>query len=473
MELTDGSSVEDIRLRAPALSSYDAEFIQDQMILRRLFPQIRDPSARQGITSRLLAIEQPILTIYSLFKDLRYLQPPLGMIRVLIPKKFKGTLREALYFYFSQAESAEDSFEIQVSERSYSTFSGSSGQFFDLAVRQLFLYAIRRSAKPPMQRIDIYSTFGLAELAKKLGFSSAEIDSVLKNDPYQRMVLDLISRILPNRKAADIQTRTQSMVRELRELVDTLGATEVERFAPWATVTGLGEPISRRCGPAVWAGGDGEGGESEDLNHIFLNQMHVPLAELQRGGQGISSFYVKRSIYLAFFGDLHSGESLYPHLGGGGRRQGRATGSIFHHAPLVEQPAGAVSGLSGRDSNSHGSSQGPVTNQLVPSTGRIITFMENGIPIREVPYEKNSVNFQAREYADQGKKLHVPEGPHFVWEHCFDILTRTRSSTVLVSTVVRQINRKRQHSQIMPGQFPSATRETSDFEVGYEDDETS
>jgi len=99
--------------------------------------------------------------------------------------------------------------------------------------------------------------------------------------------------------------------------------------------------------------------------------------------------------------------------------------------------------------------------------------MENGISIREVPYEKDRVNFQAREYADQGKKLHLPEGPHFVWEHCFDILTRTRSSTVLVSTVVRQINRRGQRGQIMPGHFPSAARETSDFEMGYEDDETS
>ena len=32
---------------------------------------------------------------------------------------------------------------------------------------------------------------------------------------------------------------------------------------------------------------------------------------------------------------------------------------------------------------------------------------------------------KAREYADQGKKLHIPEGAHFVWEHCFDILSST------------------------------------------------
>lgn len=32
--------------------------------------------------------------------------------------------------------------------------------------------------------------------------------------------------------------------------------------------------------------------------------MHLRPADLQRGGEGISSFYIKQSIYLAFFGVL-------------------------------------------------------------------------------------------------------------------------------------------------------------------------
>ena len=454
MELTDEVTVEEIRLRAPALSRYDAESIQNQMAKGNLFPKILDPSIRQGIASRLLAIKQLIRTIHTLFKDLRYLYPALGMIRGLIPKVVKGTLCQALHHHFSPDDDADGSIEIQLSIHSYSPFSGSSEQLFDLAVRQLFLSAIRSSAKPYVQRVEIYATFELAELAERLGFSTDEITSALKNDPYQAMVLDLLKRIQPNCKAIDIQSRVQSMARELRELVDTVGVTEVERFVPWATVAGLGEPRSRRCGPVAWPStSDRESEESDDVNNIFLGQMHLPLAELQKAGQGISSFYVKQSIYLAFFGDLESDERIHSHLGTNDGGQRRAPSVDIHRTLLSNQRATSISGL-GRDPNSHISSQGTVTCQVVPFTGQLITFMEDDIPVREVPYEKDSVNFVAREYADQGKKLHVPEGPHFIWEHCYDILAKTGSSTVLVTTVLRQMNRKRHHDKIIPGQFP-------------------
>ncbi|KAG9228366.1 hypothetical protein BJ875DRAFT_353675, partial [Amylocarpus encephaloides] len=88
----DESTVEAVQLRVPALSTYDSEFIQNQMISRRLFPEVLDLSTRQGITSRLLAIEQPIPTIHSLFKNLRYLEPAVEAIKTLIPKPIQETL---------------------------------------------------------------------------------------------------------------------------------------------------------------------------------------------------------------------------------------------------------------------------------------------------------------------------------------------------------------------------------------------
>lgn len=111
------------------------------------------------------------------------------------------------------------------------------------------------------------------------------------------MVLDLLRRAFPIQKLADIQTRAQPLVRELRELIDGLSALLMKQLTPRSTVPGLGEPLSQRCGPPVWA----HDGSSDDVNQMFLKQMHLPLAALQDGGEGISSFYIKRSIYLAFF----------------------------------------------------------------------------------------------------------------------------------------------------------------------------
>ena len=413
------------------------------MISGRLFSEIRDPSTRQRITSRLLDIEQPIQTLYSLLKNLRYLEPAVEVIKYLIPKPIKGTLREALWFHFSKAGCNEVSFDIQTSENSYSPFTGNH-DCFDLAVRQLFLCAIRHFATVPNQREYIYSVFGLAELARKLGFSSDEIDSLLKNDPYQRMVLDLLRRALPTQKPADIHVRAQSLVTELRELVDALSTVTTKRSTPWSTVSGLGEPLSRRCGPSAWAPSHHDNdGISDDANQVFLPQMHLPLADLQNGGEGISSFYVKRSIYLAFFGPLPGDEE--------------ASSSVVDATEQAERnchPAfGAGSAASGLASGEHGLNPDEISRVNPTSAGSLtftnkdslfagptITFIENGIVTGEVPYEKEHVNFQAREYASQGKKLSLPQGGYFVWEDCFNALDRTGSSTVLVSTSVQPMN---------------------------------
>lgn len=151
--------------------------------------------------------------------------------------------------------------------------------------------------------------FGLAELARTLGFASKEIDSLLNNDPYQKMALDLLQRTLPTQKPADCYDKAQVLAKTLRELINSLSSAAVEESKPWLTVPGLGVPISQRCGPEVWDNNT----DSDDLKHIFLHQMHLDPSDLQRGGEGISSFYVKRSIYLAFFGSLvQSGESSPP-----------------------------------------------------------------------------------------------------------------------------------------------------------------
>jgi hypothetical protein len=99
----------------------------------------------------------------------------------------------------------------------------------------------------------------------------------------------------------------------------------------------------------------------------------------------------------------------------------------------------------GENSTGEGS-PGTLTNQGISSanpltftnkdslfSGPTVTFIENGIVIGEVPFEKDHINFKAREYASQGKKLSLPQGGYFVWEDCFNALNRTTSSTVLVS----------------------------------------
>ena len=252
MERTDEATLEALQLRAPAASKYDFEFIQQQMISGTMFPQIQDVSTRRDITSRLLFIDYLIPSIHSLFKDLRFLHPAVEAIKCLVPrlakKTLRKTLRKMLHFHFEKVGSGQSTFPIQNGERSYSAYTGDYWSLFNLATRQLFLYAIRHLAKPPRQREKEYSMFGLAELARNLGFSSKEIDSLLMNHPYQKMVLDLLYRTLPTQMPADCHDRAQSLARELRMLMNMANSTTVEESKPWLTVAGSREPISHRCG---------------------------------------------------------------------------------------------------------------------------------------------------------------------------------------------------------------------------------
>src|SRR5690349_1956420 len=74
----------------------------------------------------------------------------------------------------------------------------------------------------------------------------------------------------------------------------TRAASTVSR--PSLTTLGICEPLSHRCGRH-------RGGslDDEDRFHLFICKMHAPLSKFLRGGHDISSFYVKRSIYQAFF----------------------------------------------------------------------------------------------------------------------------------------------------------------------------
>lgn len=66
---------------------------------------------------------------------------------------------------------------------------------------------------------------------------------------------------------------------------------------PYITVAAPGELLSRRCEPSFK--------DVEDLNHLFLETVHSPLQRYKRGGEEISSFYVKRSRHIAVFGELN------------------------------------------------------------------------------------------------------------------------------------------------------------------------
>ncbi|KAH6665598.1 hypothetical protein B0J14DRAFT_643428 [Halenospora varia] len=162
-------------------------------------------------------------------------------------------------------------------------------------------------------------------------------------------------------------------------------------------------------------------------------------------------------------------------------QQGQYTRSVPAEAPVEQRVivvapsaiglSSSASAAEGQDSNPNESSQVQAANQVVQSARRVVRFKERNAAIQEVPYERAAVNEQARMYANQGENLSVKGSGHFIWQDCFDILHRTKGSTVHVFTTVQPINGKRQYNQDMPERLQPIRKEAFDFEMEDSEEE--
>ncbi|RDL36259.1 uncharacterized protein BP5553_06871 [Venustampulla echinocandica] len=433
MMATDPFSIKSIQSRAPALSKSDYEFVEKQMRSQVLFPGVTDPGKRADITRRLLTTEELIPSLYTVIRDIRYLIEPARILGALLPKS-KKTLRKRFYFHFTGVESSEHTIEVQQSRSSYVTIPRKSLDAFDIAYQQLWLCSCRIWKTP-----NAYAWLQVATLADRLGFSCPSIGHELKKDPNQGMiekvVLEALDVLRPNEGFAFDANQARPAITSLKDYLDKVLETPAKTAPPFITVAGSAVPLNSRCGYG--------GMDTRDLNHLFLDKIHAPLHWHQRGGDEISSFYVKRSRHRAFFGAL---DLTGAHQPGQSTDLTTVIASIAPQAARTPLSVGESTDLASvsdqRGPGSNAEAQDIVTDQTSSFKGLVVTFLQGNEVVQEVPYDKESVNNQAREYADQGKKLYLLQGGNFVWQDCFDMLVRTGCSTVSLSTV-RPISGKR------------------------------
>jgi hypothetical protein len=442
---TDPYTVGCIQSRAPALSKSDFEFVQERMQSGELFPELSDPLRRAQITTRLLSTEEIIPSLWTLISDIRYLKQPAKVLNTLLPpkprkgkNKKKDTLRKRFYSHFAQLESNGDTIKIQTSASSYTTIPLNGLDSFEISYQQLWLCSYRVS-----KNLNAYGSLQLATLAHQLGFSSLEIDQELKQDPthdtVKKAVLGALKVLRPNETFLFDANQAKPVIASLKDYLSKALEAPMKSGSPFVTVAGPGEPLNRRCGYSVT--------DTEDLNHLFLSTIYAPLQEHQRGGDEISSFYVKRSRHIAFFGALNltGDHRLYLSTNISTTATFAEQTTQMHHSVIEQTSPSSVSEDQDRNHNSSFQS----TNQISSFGREVVRFIQDAA-VQEVPHERESVNNKAREYANHGKSLSLIQGGSFFWEACFDVLVQTGHSTVIVSDAARPmppINAKRRGSQ--------------------------
>jgi hypothetical protein len=307
MRLVDQESVKMVESKAPGASRHDLELLREPMQEGKLFPLIRDQKERDMIWARLSSIEYLIVTIYTLFEDVKYLRPlQKVVIRLLLPD-FKGTIRKALRRAFTGTHQEEGTFKVQTGEQKYTSCTGSVEDQIWYGILQLWLYAMRhfdklvgecpkkeeKQALPAPKKPSPLLWHRLGFLADAVGFTTKEIKDLKETNPDAEVAY----AALLEARDSDYFTYDESLIlRHLRRMKRMFDIA-IEKLDPAGQPTLLvdrpGEAVSRRCGRIF------ENAHSRTRNYLFLRSMYEPTVG---GGDRISPFFVRRSVFFAFFG---------------------------------------------------------------------------------------------------------------------------------------------------------------------------
>ena len=231
-------------------------------------------------------------------------------MKSLLPPKLKVSLERAFKSRFVSYR-RDGRVPVEVAESRWEQSRATPYQAAGLAYRQLWLFCMRNfpymhamntrkdqgEAKPHYEiRKDLKPIF--ARLASNLGYDSAEIQELSTQDPFERIIQSLVESVRP-RASFMWTTAMEEEMSRLCQFLHRIPEQQTMRLTPSAVCDLRDQPRSHRCGRPF------DRSHNADRDSLYLN--HIYDRHLCTGTY-ISSFGVKRDVFLAFFGrfDLDS-----------------------------------------------------------------------------------------------------------------------------------------------------------------------
>lgn len=265
MQRIDTVTVKDVELRAPAASTLDAEYLRGKILGGAIFSGF-SAQERAVICENVLAFKGVIPSLFTFFQDIHLLQACADSFKLLVTVESDQTLYTALGRGYTNRRRVE---RAQTSETTSRSQTASPRDCLRLGYLQLFAFALRNYkhlSQPPAKgnvkempraRADPEVIQQFAILSAQLGFHSPEIDALTRAPgslPYP-------------------------------------GAGTQEPI-PILVTPGPGEMINRRHGlPRIDT-------FKEDRKYLSLYNL---CEERDDVGEGITSFFVLKSWFIAFF----------------------------------------------------------------------------------------------------------------------------------------------------------------------------
>ena len=268
MSKVDQATVKGLELRAPRASTRDALAVRGRILGGEIFGAFSE-AARVEIWARLQTLDYLIPSLFTFFEDVKYLELCANCVKWLLTVSPRDTVLAALQRTFSDTNQKPRRAMIQVTESDFIYRPANIADQVELGCRQLYLYAMRHFPSMPNElkgkdflakptgEVDRRVLCEFAHLASRLGFVSPKIETLKAN---------------PNSTPSRAESRPPKT---------------------FLVTDGPGESINRRCGiPTTQAFKD-------DRAFLFIDRLH---GEVTPRGEGITSLFVRVSVYLAFLG---------------------------------------------------------------------------------------------------------------------------------------------------------------------------
>ncbi|KAF4765573.1 hypothetical protein HAV15_003280 [Penicillium sp. str.  len=302
MAKIDIHTVEKLQLRAPVACSADAREVKGYILSGEVFSHFGE-TERSEIWNRMSTYDGIIPSIQTFFRDTAYLEAcATGVRQFAVLSKNEPTVRAAFKHAYNPA-TTRGACLVQTSEAGFRSHTGPSTDYFELAYRQIWFFAMRHYpemakkatskkviAKAVRGRADEVVLHNMATLAQKLGFDSLRVTEMLNRSPDRRIAREAL---LKARKPGSYRYDPATFDSLIDRLVECFGTAVAHEALPSPElVLGRTPTLSRRCGPPL------EHVQPIDRPHLFLDKVHSKEAT---GQQTISSFFVRQCVYFAFF----------------------------------------------------------------------------------------------------------------------------------------------------------------------------
>jgi hypothetical protein len=293
----DPITVETLQLTSPSI---EARKVQGLVLSGQVFSNFND-NERAAIWNRLQSYDGLIPSLHTFFEDFKCLESWAQCLSRLFPPGEQ--MRETMERRQALADEGSPCL-VQTSEAEFSPRAVAVREHFDISYRQLWLYAMRHSAKMPRdpkrkdrlakarnEKADEYLVSDMAGLAQRLRFESAEITHLVNQSPDRLIACEALFRA---RKPSHFRYEDHTF-HSLVDRIVSCFATATRKEVCDDQPVFASPPVRRkaRCGYPT------ERALMEASQFLFLDHMHATTIP-----DRVTSFFVRRCVYLKFFGPL-------------------------------------------------------------------------------------------------------------------------------------------------------------------------